>query len=81
MKMEELHVGQPVRIADNHPSTYGGRVGKVVTVGTLRLLDDSGVIEGAEVDIHEPFLILVAAEDLEQADINDLLPGWDEFEL
>lgn len=81
MRLQDLHVGLPVRISKDHPSGYGGRVGNVVAVGEARTLDNKDLIKGATVDIGEALLVMVAAESLEKVDDEELPPGWAEFEI
>ncbi|MEK3673493.1 hypothetical protein [Paenibacillus sp. FSL R10-2771] len=81
MRLEDLHVGLPVRIAKDHPSGYGGRVGNVVAVGEAKTLDNKEVIKGATVDIGEVLLVMVEADSLEQVSEEELPPGWAEFDV
>lgn len=81
MRLEDLHVGLPVRIAAGHVSGYGGREGNVVAVGQAKTLDNKDVIKGATVDIGEVLLVLVDAESLEPAEEEELPPGWAEYDV
>jgi hypothetical protein len=81
MKFEDLHVGQPVRIADGHESGYGGSLGIVVGVGEAMTLDKTMVIKGASVEIGGVFLVLVEAEYLEPIPKENLPEGWAEYDL
>jgi hypothetical protein len=78
MRWEELKSEQSVRICDNHDSGFGGRCGRVVAIGTF-----IGISEriGALIDIHEPLLIIIEPEALEETDLELLPPGWEEFEI
>ncbi|CQR51495.1 hypothetical protein [Paenibacillus riograndensis] len=78
MKWEELKPELPVRIAPGHESGFGGRTGKVVTVGTF---EGYSKRIGALVDIGEPLLLIVEPEALEEASEDPLPPGWGEFEV
>lgn len=81
MRLEDLHVGLPVRISKDHSSGYGGLVGNVVAVGEARTLDNKDVIKGATVDIGEVLLVLIDAGSLERVTEEGLPPGWEEFDL
>lgn len=81
MRLEDLHVGLPVRISEGHPSGYGSRVGNVVAVGEAKTLDNKEVIKGATVDIGEVLLVMVDAESLERVSEEELPPGWAEFDV
>ncbi|WP_339245369.1 hypothetical protein [Paenibacillus sp. FSL F4-0243] len=78
MKWEEIKPGQSVRIDKNHLSGFGGRCGRVVAIGTF-----IGISEriGALIDIHEPLLIIIEPEALEETDLELLPPGWAEFDI
>ncbi|WP_339189857.1 hypothetical protein MKY54_05485 [Paenibacillus sp. FSL P2-0121] len=78
MKWEELKPGQSVRIDENHNSGFGGRYGRVVAIGTF-----IGISEriGALIDIHEPLLLIIEPEALEEVDLESLQPGWEEVDL
>lgn len=78
MNFSELMPGIPVRIALDHPNGYGGRIGKVIAVGTF---EGGPKRIGALVDIHEPCLLVVEPEDLEQVDPDPPSPGWEEFDV
>mgnify|MGYP007042748470 CR=1 FL=1 len=81
MKIEEISKGQRVRIAKGHGSGHGGRQGVVIDVGTFKLLDGSGSITGAKVDIGEPLLVQVAAKDLSPLKKKPRERGWAEFDV
>ncbi|MGE7616094.1 hypothetical protein [Paenibacillus sp. NPDC101420] len=78
MRWEEIKPGQSVRIYDNHDSGFGGRCGRVVAIGTF-----TGISEriGALIDIHEPLLVIIEPEALEEVDLESLQPGWEEVDL
>lgn len=78
MRWEELKPGQAVRIVENHNSGFGGRCGRVVAVGTF-----IGISEriGALVDIHEPLLVIIEPEALEEVGFDSLPPGWEELDI
>lgn len=78
MKFDDLKPGMPVCIALDHPNGYGGRRGRVIAVGTF---EGGPKRIGALVDIHEPCLLVVEPEDLEQVDPDPLPPGWEEFDV
>ncbi|KGE16249.1 hypothetical protein [Paenibacillus wynnii] len=81
MKIEELSKGLQVRIAEGHGSGHGGRSGVVIDVGTFKLLNGSGSITGAKVDIGEPLLVQVAAKDLSPLKEKPRKKGWGEFDV
>lgn len=81
MRQEDLHVGLPVRIAEGHPSGYGGKEGNVVAVGEAKTLDNKGVIKGASVDIGNILLVMIEAESLEPVTEEELPPGWEEIDV
>ncbi|MDF2651802.1 MAG: hypothetical protein K0Q73_7607 [Paenibacillus sp.] len=81
MRLEDLHVGLPVRISEGHPSGYGGRVGNVVAVGETKSLDNKKVIKGASVDIGNILLVMIEAESLEPVAEDELPPGWEEIDV
>lgn len=70
-----------VRITEGHSSGYGGRIGYVVNVGVFNSYDEMISVEGAKIDIQEPLLVLVEAEQLEPVKKEDLPVGWDEYNL
>jgi hypothetical protein len=78
MRWEELKPEQSVRICDNHDSGFGGRCGSVVAIGTF-----IGISEriGALIDIHEPLLVIIEPEALEEVVLESLPPGWAEFDI
>jgi hypothetical protein len=60
------------------PLNPGGRCGRVVAIGTF-----IGISEriGALIDIHEPLLIIIEPEALEEIDFEPIPPGWAEFDI
>lgn len=78
MRWEELKPGQSVRICDYHNSGFSGRCGRIVAVGTF-----IGISEriGALIDIHEPLLVIIEPEALEEIDFESLPLGWAEFDI
>lgn len=78
MNLNDLKPGQLVRITPPHP--HAGRSGRVLEVGTFELLT-GGELTGALVDIGEAGLLVVAPEQLEPEELEQLPPGWGEFEV
>ncbi|WP_339314412.1 hypothetical protein [Paenibacillus sp. FSL R10-2734] len=78
MRWEELMPGQSVCICENHNSRFGERRGTVVAIGTF-----IGISErtGTLIDIHEPLLVIIEPEALEEVDFESLPLGWAEFDI
>ncbi|MNY78360.1 hypothetical protein D3C86_2185740 [compost metagenome] len=68
MRTEDLHPNIRVQISADHPSGYGGQIGRVVAVEVT-------------VDIGEPLLIRIDPESLERMPEDPLPPGWEEFDI
>ncbi|BCG57500.1 hypothetical protein [Paenibacillus sp. URB8-2] len=71
MNINDITPGQRVLIAENHPSGYGGRTGRVLAKGTRTVL----------IDIGEPLLASIEPEYLEPAPDDPLPPGWEEVDV
>jgi len=78
MRWEDLKPGQSVHICDNHDSGFGGRCGSIVAIGTF-----IGISEciGALIDIHEPLLVIIEPEALDDVDFKLMPLGWAEFDI
>lgn len=75
MKLEDIRAGLQVRITEGY---HAGKTGKVIAVGTF---EGGPQRIGALVDIAEPVLLIVLPIALEKFPEEELLPGWEEFEI
>ncbi|WP_068786601.1 hypothetical protein [Paenibacillus phocaensis] len=78
MELKDLSPGQLVRITPPHP--HAGRSGRVLEVGTFKLLS-GGKLIGAKVDIREAGLLIVSPEHLERVEPDPISPGWAEIDI